>query len=320
MSRRVKSGFRAWSLLMLLGLALTLIGCRAKETAPPPIPHVPATATASNIPTPTTAPGEPLAARVNGQPIYLKDYEKQVSEWAAAFVAQNPNLNAEEQQAMLAQGKQQVLNVMIEQLLIEQAAAREGVTVSEQEIDGVIARDIAENGGQAQFEAWLKTNNWTVDEYKIRQRSMMIASQMFERVTRNVPTKAEQVHARHILVASEQQARDLLTLLQSGADFAALAAQHSLDPSTKDSGGDLGFFPRGTLVVPEVEDAAFALDVAQISDVTHSAMGYHIIQVLERVQDMALTEESWQALKETTFRKWLSELWAAATVEVLISI
>jgi len=184
----------------------------------------------------------------------------------------------------------------------------------------VIARDIQENGGQEQFEAWLKTNNWSYDEYKVRQRAMMIASQMFERVTESVPKSAEQVHARHILVESEQEAQELLSLLQGGADFAELAREHSLDPSNKESGGDLGFFPRGTLIVPEIEDVAFSLEVGQISDVIQSPMGYHIVQVLEHVQDRPLTEESWQALKEATFREWVSKLWAAADIQIHVSL
>jgi parvulin-like peptidyl-prolyl isomerase len=250
----------------------------------------------------------------------VRDYQKQVAEWEAAFITQNANLNDQEKQEMLIQGRRQVLDVMIEQVLIEQAAARDGVTISDAEVESVIARDINENGGQGQFEAWLQANNWTYDEYKNRQHSMMISSQMFERVTQSVPTLAEQVHARHILVATEDETRNLLAQLQSGADFATIARQYSLDPSTKESGGDLGFFPRGTLVVPEVEDVAFSLSVGQISDVVHSAMGYHIVQVLERVQDMALTEESWQALREATFRRWVSELWATANVEILIAL
>ena len=149
---------------------------------------------------------------------------------------------------------------------------------------------------------------------------MMVASQMFEQVTQDVPTEAEQVHARHILVAGEQEARELLAQLQGGADFADVARESSLDPSTKESGGDLGFFPRGTLVVPEVEEAAFSLSVGQISDVVQSAMGYHIVQVVERSEAMALTEESWQALREVTFRGWVSNLWASAQIEVLIAV
>jgi parvulin-like peptidyl-prolyl isomerase len=310
------------AILMLVAFG----GCRQQETVPPPDPYTAPTPTQTaqpQSPTPTppaSAQEKSVAARVNGEPIYVADYQKQVGEWEAAFVAQNADLSAEEKQEMLIQGRRQVLEVMIEQVLIEQAAAQEGNTISEAEVESVIARDIEENGGRDQFEAWLEANDWTYDEYRSRQRSMMISSQMFERVTQSVPTEAEQVRARHILVASEQGARDLLAQLQGGADFAQLAREHSLDPSTKESGGDLGFFPRGTLVVPEVEDVAFSLSVGQISDVVPSAMGYHIVQVQERVQDKPLTEESWQALREATFRDWVAELWASANVEILIAL
>jgi parvulin-like peptidyl-prolyl isomerase len=308
---------------------LALVGCNgASGLIPPPQPYVSA-ATATAVPVrpgetpPTPAPenpGEPVAATVDGKPISMQEYQMQVSEWESAFVSQNANLNDEEKQAMLTEGRRQVLDVMIEQVLIEQAAAREGIALSDKEVESVIQRDIEENGGRDQFDAWLAANSWTYDEYKARQRSMMIASQMFEQVTRNVPTKAEQVHARHILVATEAEARDILSKLQGGADFAEMARQYSLDPSTKDSGGDLGFFPRGTLVVPEVEDVAFSLSVGQISDVIQSPLGYHIVQVVERAQDKDLTEESWQALKEATFRRWVSELWQAADIHVSESL
>jgi parvulin-like peptidyl-prolyl isomerase len=307
-------------------LAALLTGCGGgRATAPPPVPYAGSKGGDAPAQGSASAPGSqveggPLAARVNGEPIYLQDYQKQVTEWEVAFVTQNEQLSDEEKQAMLTQGRRQVLDVMIEQALIEQAAAEEGVTVSDQDVQSAISRDIEENGGQAKFDAWLQSNNWTYDEYQDRQRSMMVSSQMFEDITGNVPTEAEQVRASHILVGDEAQARDLLAQLQGGADFSDLARQHSLDPSTKDKGGDLGFFPRSTLVVPEVENVAFALSVGQISDVIHSPMGYHIVQVVERVQDRPLTEESWQALKESTFRRWVLELWQAADVEVLIQL
>ena len=328
--QRRTMGQMAW-VALVVGMLIVLAGCKQPaETVPPPQPYAGPTFTpkpGETLPAPQEAtPQLPqpdkdaLAAEVNGDPLYLADYQKQVNEWEAAFITQNANLSEQEKQEMLIQGRRQVLDVMIEQLLIEQAAARQGVVVSESEVESVIARDIEENGGQTQFDTWLQANNWTYEEYQSRQHSMMVASQMFEQVTQDVPTEAEQVHARHILVAGEQEARELLTQLQGGADFADVARESSLDPSTKESGGDLGFFPRGTLVVPEVEEAAFSLSVGQISDVVQSAMGYHIVQVVERSEAMALTEESWQALREVTFRGWVSNLWASAQIEVLIAV
>ena len=330
-SRQRRTMVRVAWVALVVGMLIVLAGCKQPvETVPPPQPYAGPTSTprpGETLPAPQEAtPQSPqpdkdaLAAKVNGDSLYLADYQKQVNEWEAAFITQNANLSEQEKQEMLIQGRRQVLDVMIEQLLIEQAAVRQGVVISDAEVESVIARDIEENGGQTQFDTWLQANNWTYEEYKSRQRSMMIASQMFEQVTQDVPTEAEQVHARHILVASEQEARGLLAQLQGGADFADVARENSLDPSTRESGGDLGFFPRGTLVVLEVEEVAFSLSVGQISDVVQSAMGYHIVQVVERSEALALTEESWQALREVTFRGWVSNLWASAQIEVLIAV
>jgi len=252
---------------------------------------------------------------VNGQPIPLADYQQLLAEYEAALVGRGFDLDTEEGQQMLAQASRQVLDVMIEQVLIEQAAAREKVTVTDGELDAVIQRDIEEGGGAEKFAAWLQANGWTEEDYRKRLRSQLLTSKMIERVTSSVPTTAEQVHARHILVATEAEAQSILNQLLAGADFATLAQQYSLDEATKVNGGDLGFFPRGMLLAPEVEDAAFSLQPGQISGVIASQFGYHIVQVLERVPDYPLSEDALSALRDRAFRQWVDELWKAATIE-----
>lgn len=100
-----------------------------------------------------------------------------------------------------------------------------------------------------------------------------------------------QVRARHILVRSREgdgnetearrKAQELLRQLRGGADFSALAREHSDDPGSGARGGDLGFFGPGQMV-PEFEQVAFGLEPGQISDLVRTPFGFHIIQTLEK--------------------------------------
>jgi peptidyl-prolyl cis-trans isomerase C len=91
----------------------------------------------------------------------------------------------------------------------------------------------------------------------------------------------EEVHARHILVATEDEAKAIEAELKKGADFATLAKEKSKDPSGASNGGDLGWFTKDQMV-PAFSEAAFKLDKGQISDPVHTQFGWHIIQVEDK--------------------------------------
>jgi foldase protein PrsA len=132
-----------------------------------------------------------------------------------------------------------------------------------------------------------------------------------------VPASQEQVHARHILVDSQEQADAVLAQLQSGADFADLARQVSTDPGSKDKGGDLGWFGRGVMDKP-FEEAAFALQAGQLSDVVHGSYGYHIIQVLERgTRDVS--DSQLQSQRQKAFTDWLGTRRSSQDVKLQLS-
>jgi peptidyl-prolyl cis-trans isomerase C len=90
----------------------------------------------------------------------------------------------------------------------------------------------------------------------------------------------QEVHARHILVESEDEAKAIAADLKKGADFAELAKKKSKDPGASD-GGDLGFFTKDQMV-PEFSTVAFALEPGKISDPVKSQFGWHIIKVEEK--------------------------------------
>jgi peptidyl-prolyl cis-trans isomerase C len=91
----------------------------------------------------------------------------------------------------------------------------------------------------------------------------------------------EEVRARHILVDSKEQARELFEKVAYGTDFAELAKQHSKDPGSKDQGGDLGYFSKGQMV-PQFEEAAFKLQKGEVSQPFQTQFGWHIIKVDDR--------------------------------------
>lgn len=91
----------------------------------------------------------------------------------------------------------------------------------------------------------------------------------------------EEVHARHILVATEEEAEAVKADLDAGKPFEVEAMAKTTDPSGKQNGGDLGFFQKGQMV-PEFEQAAFAMQPGQVSDPVKSQFGWHIIKVEEK--------------------------------------
>ena len=90
----------------------------------------------------------------------------------------------------------------------------------------------------------------------------------------------EEVHARHILVETEDEAKAVKAELDKGGDFAELAKKKSKDPGASD-GGDLGFFTKDQMV-PEFSQVAFSLEPGKISDPVKSQFGWHIIKVEEK--------------------------------------
>jgi peptidyl-prolyl cis-trans isomerase C len=131
----------------------------------------------------------------------------------------------------------------------------------------------------------------------------------------------EEVHARHILVETEDEAKAVKEELQKGADFAELAKSKSKDPSAAAEGGDLGFFSKDQMV-PEFADAAFKLEKGQTSDPVKSPFGWHIIQVEEkRTRPVPEFEQVKPQLESFVTRKaqseYLAKLRESAKIERL---
>ncbi len=298
--------FAALGVLLLATAACG--GPSPTETAAPVAPP-PATApVVMTTPTPETAAqsaasDQSLAARVNGVAINRADYER-------ALARSQQNSQAADQTALAAS----VLDMLIEQALIEQAAAAQGIVISDEMLEAEYQSTRALVPDDAAWQTWLAQNQYTDEEFRQSLRAALIAGQVRDRIIGSLPANVPQVHARHILVETEAEAADALTRLQNGEDFGALAAALSRDITTRDQGGDLGWFADGELLEPALMQVAFSLQPGQIAGPVATRLGYHVIQVLER-EDRPVPEERQPALAQAAFERWLQGLLYSAVIE-----
>lgn len=130
----------------------------------------------------------------------------------------------------------------------------------------------------------------------------------------------EEVRARHILVATEDEAKAVKAELEGGKPFEVLAMEKTTDPSGKQNGGDLGFFSKG-MMVPEFEAVAFTLEPGKLSDPVKSQFGWHIIKVEEkRMSAPAPIEQLQQQLGQQVMFKAFDESVAALKKDLKLDI
>lgn len=137
-------------------------------------------------------------------------------------------------------------------------------------------------------------------------RAEMLLTKVVEAIADDVPTTAEQVSARHIVLASEEEARAALERLRAGEGWDAVAAEVSTDTLTKDEGGDLGWLPRG-IRSTAFDEAAFALQPGEMSDVVEVDAAYEIVLVTERAADRELDPSHLQILQNRAVFDWFAE-------------
>lgn len=253
---------------------------------------------------PVNENGEPIVARVNDAVITRAEFERAVARY------QMQQLTFADDSAMQAT----VLDTLIDQALIEQAAAAENIQVTDAEVQAELDANIEIAGGEQAWQQWLDANMFTADEFRETLYNTLLTARMRDSVTQDVNANVPQVHARHILVETESEATSLLEQLNAGGDFAALAAQHSRDVTTREQGGDLGWFAQDELLEPYLAQVAFSLDPGAIAGPVPTSLGFHVVQVIER-GDRPIPEEKRASVAQNQFENWLADLRRNATIE-----
>ncbi|ACS99124.1 peptidylprolyl isomerase [Paenibacillus sp. JDR-2] len=224
--------------------------------------------------------------------------------------------------SLVEQGGKSTLDNMITTELIDQAAADAKVTVTEADVDKEIENLKKSFGSEDEFNQTLAQYGMTVDslredaEVQVKIRKILEPQvkvtdddiKAYYDANKASMSTPEQIRASHILVATKEEAEDILKQLKAGADFATLAKEKSTDTGTKDNGGDLNFFGKGSME-PAFEDAAFALKKGELSGVVQTSYGYHIIKKTDEKAAVTPTlEEKKEDIKYQLVTQKVSEL------------
>lgn len=239
-----------------------------------------AAAIAAALATPSLAQDDQVLATVNGTPITAADV-------AAAY----DTLGATAQQMPEANRDEMVLNLLVDMQLLADAAEQAGIA-DDPTFDTRMEQMRAQLLRQLYVESVVDE---AVTDEAVRARYEEEAAKLGDR---------QQVSARHILVEDKETAEEVISKLKEGADFSELATEYSQDPGSAQKGGSLGFIGRGQMV-PEFEEAAFALDEGEFTEEpVQSQFGWHVIQVDEkRTQEPPSFEQVGERIRELMMRE-----------------
>lgn len=238
-------------------------------------------------------------------------------------------LQTELDDALREQYGAEVLETIITNKIVELEAKKEGVSVSEDSIQEEYEELAESYGGEESLQAALEENGLTEQSVKDNIRMYQLTknviatsidisdeevAQYFEDNKDSYEQK-EEVVASHILLEDEATAKDVLAKIKAGEDFADLAKTYSIDTTTNEAGGEIGYISRGQME-EQFEEVAFGLEKGSISDIVQTSEGYHIIKVTDKVPaEKAVFEDIKDEVYATVLEERINEEYASWLAE-----
>ncbi|HZK57294.1 MAG TPA: peptidylprolyl isomerase [Clostridia bacterium] len=284
---------------------------------------------------------EGVIATVNGSEISKEEYEKllnfYLSELRGSYSLTDDALNKDMGTGitLLDSLKLEILDTIIMERIIAKEAAANNVKVDEAELQELYEeKHLRLMEEDEDYKNMIKENKIDEDLIKEQMGKSLLGHKYrtfyLEKIEISDQTAEtfynenkemfhlEEIKARHILVEEEQLAKDIIKKLEEGEDFAELAKEHSIEPGAQQSGGDIGYFSRDANLVPEFKEAAFALEVGQVSEPVKTEYGYHVITVEDKVEENIKFEDAKEgikhSLKETDFQNHIGEMFENADI------
>jgi peptidyl-prolyl cis-trans isomerase SurA len=294
-----------------------------------------------------------IVAVVNNEVITLSDLNK-VTTLMFAGVDKKQAFTDEQR----AEIEQKALEQLIEKKLIEQKAKESSIKVDDKEVSRAVEDVLKKNNiSLEQLKEILKKDGTSIEEYRKMLRSEILQSKVIGREVRSKVTitdkdiqeyyeknvkhqekPGEKVRIQQIFFATPpdttpkqvekltSQMEEIRAKIMAGDDFGQMAAKHSQDPSAKE-GGDLGVFGRGELL-PVIENVAFSLQAGEVSQVTRTPAGLHLIKVIDKkgTEGEKGAQSSRDEIEENLYRrevdvlflKWMEELKKKAYIKTYL--
>jgi foldase protein PrsA len=218
-----------------------------------------------------------------------------------------------------------MLESLTDELVIRIMAPQYGIQVTDADIEGEL-RSMASGGtgdiSDVEFNEWyrqvLNDSGASDSQYREMVGISLLSSRLQEYLAERVPTVAEQVHLHVIVVQEYEEAQDVVARLEGGEDFATVAREVSIDATSRDNGGDLGWLP--PVILPDYRSLIAALGVDEVSgpipyynQTSSSSSGaltpsyYYIFMVSERDSARELSEEDLAVIRSMALELWLDE-------------
>jgi parvulin-like peptidyl-prolyl isomerase len=283
------STMRSNLIFLTLILMLGVTACASFGTSNTPTPELP-----TSTPEPPTATPPPSAAIVNGEYITLAEFEAELARFKAAQTAPGGTVSDEDARRI-------VLEDLIAQVLLSQAAREADFNLTESDLQSRIEALQSEIGGAEALIQWQSAHGYDDASFRIALKRSVEAAWMRDKIIADVPAAMEQIHLRQILTYNEADAQAALARLNSGEDFDELAALY--DPVTR---GELGWVPRGYLLDLRADEAVFALQAGEYTDAIATEAGFHIFKALERGEH-PLSPDALLVMQELALKNWIED-------------
>ncbi len=274
---------------------------------------------------------------INGQAISRDRYVKELKALKRKYRFENSQGTSSNQELWL---KSDTLNEIIKDTLFQQEVVKNNIVVTDEELKQAVQKMMNDNQEES-LQRYKETGNANLQEWQNKLKNNMLIKSLINKVVNSKVSVSEsdlrdyfnkhpeefqtkdQIRSLHIMVETEDEARNILKQLSSGkSDFSHLAKEYSLGPE-RIKGGDLGYFESGHM--PEEFDDIFKLGINEVSSIIHSPYGFHIFKVIDKKSSRKMSfEESrklvynklFQANYEVAFQQWLKKLKDDANIKI----